>query len=110
LAKYDDNNFVCNVNSGATGGPTPVSTIGLFVCDRPSSTTLNNYWNGTLFISSPSASVGVENVDMYIGAAGSNFNTTKTLSEAHFGGSLGATLNLALYNRLRTYMTAVGVP
>jgi hypothetical protein len=36
--------------------------------------------------------------------------SAQTFSEAHIGGSLGATLNLALYNRLRTYMTAVGVP
>ena len=33
-----------------------------------------------------------------------------TVSEAHIGGSLGSAGQLALYNRLRTYMTAVGVP
>jgi hypothetical protein len=36
--------------------------------------------------------------------------TTQTLSAAFIGASLGAAGQLALYNRLRTYMTAVGVP
>ena len=113
LAKYSDGNFYCGVNAGngTTFVPTPGTGIGLFVCDRSSSSIVNNYWNGVSQSSTAQASNSFDNQDMSIGGTQtSGWNTAKTISEAHFGGSLGATLNLALYNRLRIYMTAVGVP
>ena len=100
--------FYARVNEpSAAGVPVPGSK-GLFVGDRSSSANVVPYWNG--ISQGPVASVS--------GAAlTNNFNvgyaygaSTQTLCEAHIGGSLGPTLNLALYNRLRTYMTAVGVP
>jgi hypothetical protein len=48
----------------------------------------------------PAAAIGAT---AYTGSA-------QTLSAAFIGASLGAAGQLALYNRLRTYMTAVGVP
>ena len=85
---------------------------GCILADRSSTSTINNYYNGVSLTTNASAFVGFAANDIFIGSAGATggWATTNTLSEAHIGGSLGATLNLALYNRLRTYMTAIGVP
>jgi hypothetical protein len=43
---------------------------------------------------------GITGTNVYIGQ----------VSAAYIGGTLGATKQAQLYSRLRTYMTAVGVP
>jgi hypothetical protein len=110
---YDDYTgslFFPRVNNGAGGSvPTP-GTAGLFVGDRISSSTIVPYWDGHAQTSITSAVNTVDSHDFMIGGLGTATGTSQTLSEAHMGGALGATFNLALYNRLRTYMTAVGVP
>ena len=42
--------------------------------------------------------------------SGGSYPSAAVISVAFIGGSLGAAGQLALYNRLRTYMTAIGVP
>lgn len=90
------------------------STVaGLYSADITSSTTAPIYINGV----NPGgdgfgATSALESQTVLIGAARpSGYNTAGTISAAYIGNaSMGATLQLALYNRLRTYMTAVGVP
>jgi hypothetical protein len=85
-------------------------TNGLFVGDRNNSASLEGYWNGIDKGTVAGTSGLPENV-FFVGCGGSpSACTTKILSEAHIGASLGSAGNLALYNRLRTYMTSVGVP
>jgi hypothetical protein len=103
--------FFPRVTNGSGGSiPTPGSE-GLFVGDRSSSANIVPYWNGAAQTTITSGSTGSEdNHDFLVGGSGAATGTAQTLSEVHIGASLGATLNLALYTRLRTYMTAVGVP
>ena len=108
---YTGNLFYGRINDGSSGASTSPGTEGLFVADRSSSANVIPYWDGIAQPTQTGASVTPTNHDLYIGNTVSGLSgTAQTLSEAHMGGSLGAILNLALYNRLRTYMTAVGVP
>ena len=53
-------------------------------------------------------SVTPTNANFTLGVVG-GFASSQIVSGAFLGGSLGAAGNLAIYNRLRTYMTAVGL-
>lgn len=102
--------FYTAVNGGTLAAtPTP-GTNGLFVGDRSSSSNTVSYWNGISKISEAGASSAVLNADFTVGLVSGGSSTAQKISEAHIGGSLSPTLNLALYTRLRTYLTAVGVP
>lgn len=100
--------FYVRVSGPGGGMPTP-GTKGLFAGDRSGSANFNYYGNGASLNSEATASVAPTNANFFIGQT-STYATAQTISAAHIGASLGATLNLALYNRLRTYMSAVGVP
>jgi hypothetical protein len=107
-----DGNFYARINNASTGGLTSPGTKGLFVADRSSSGSVVPYWDGSALTAQSGASSTPYSGAFIIGSSvTSGFaGTVQTISEAHIGASLGTTLNLALYNRLRTYMTAVGVP
>ena len=102
--------FYVRVNgTNSNDVPTP-GTKGLFSGDRSSSASVVPYWNGVSQGTQTSPSAAIGNLyDFQIGNLLTN-PVSHTLSEAHIGASLGSAGNLALYNRLRTYMTAVGVP
>lgn len=105
--------FYGRINSvGGTSGPvTQPGTKGLFITERTSSTATTLYWDGVSQGGVTDTSAAPNSVGFTIGAVnGISGFTAQTISESHLGASLGATLNLALYTRLRTYMTAVGVP
>ena len=107
-AHFTDGNFYPRVNSNSTPGVPSPGTSGLYVGDRPSSTTVIPYWNGTPQASQSSASQSPAPSVFAIGTLGAL--SGQVIAEAHIGGSLGGAGNLALYNRLRTYLTAVGAP
>ena len=79
--------------------------LGLYAADRSSSSNVNNYYNGGSQGSASVASSALESGVFLLGGS-----TTMPISAAFFGASLGSAGQLALYTRLRTYMTAVGVP
>jgi hypothetical protein len=104
---YSDGNWYPRINNNSGGGLAHPGTAGLFVGDRPSSTTVHAYWNGVDKATISSTSTGLGSANMVL----ANFGASNTIFSADFcGASLGASGELALYNRLRTYMTAVGVP
>ena len=117
---YSNGTFYARLNDNTSGGtPGPGNSKGLFTGDRPSSATLVQYFNGSSSGSLASTSAGVTNATFTIGQSqgflrqdkpAPRISTSQTLSAAFIGASLGAAGQLALYNRLRTYMTAVGVP
>ena len=117
--KFTDGTFYGRLNDNSVGGvPTP-GTKGLFVGDRSSSTIIDLYWGGVSQLTEASTSAGVTNATFTIGQSqgylgqddpAPRLGTAQTLSAAFIGASLGAAGQLALYNRLRTYLTAVGVP
>ena len=107
-SRFTDNNFYARVNDSTAGGVVSPGTKGLFVGDRASSTTVVPYWNGVSQGSVSSTSGVVSDSFFEIGSWQQQM--TDTAAAAFIGGSLGAAGQLALYNPLRTYMTAVGVP
>ena len=102
-------NFVCSVNDNTNSSVAAPGTTGLFVCDRTSSSNIDLYWNGVKKASVGTASIGLQSVTMRVGESIDCCNSAAKISEAHFGASLGATLNLALYNRLAAYMAAAAL-
>ena len=108
---FTGNLFYARINNAATGSVATPVTKGLFVADRSSSANVIPYWDGVAQTSQSGTSAAPANHDFLIGGIAGGFSgTSQVISETHIGASLGATLNLALYNRERTYMTAVGVP
>ena len=89
---------------------TPGAGIGLFSIDRLSSADFTFYWNGANQATQSAVSAIPDGLDMRIGDLASGFATSSTISAAVIGGSLGSAGNLALYTRLRAYMTSIGVP
>ena len=98
-----------NLNGSFTSGPSYPGN-GLFSADRSSSAQAILYWGGANIYTNVSTSGAGPNVDIFIGSDNVGNRTSATLSEAHIGASLGAAGQLALYNRLNTYMTAVAPP
>ena len=103
--------FYARVNAPSTPGVASPGTPGLYVGDRPSSASIVPYYSGAAQATQSGASQVPFNTTFKIGQGGANEGiSTQTLSAAFIGASLGAAGQLALYNRLRTYMTAIGVP
>jgi hypothetical protein len=106
---YGPGSFYARINNVSIGGvPTPGS--GLFVGDRSSSASVTPYWNGGALTVQSGASSAVSSANFRMGVVPGDTASPETISAAFIGASLGAAGQLALYNRLRTYMTAVGVP
>jgi hypothetical protein len=107
---FTGNLFYCRVNQGTSGSVPNPGTNGLYSCERTSSTNIFPYWDGSAQTAQTSTSQAPLNANFVVGSGGTGTGTDQVIAEAHIGAALGATLNLALYNRLRTYMTSVGVP
>ena len=109
---YTDNLFYARVNASGSGGVASSLTKGLIAGDRSDASNVYPYQNGVSAGAVVSAAASVDANPFFIGAnpgfPGSGAN--QIFSAAFIGASLGAAGQLALYNRLRTYMTAVGVP
>ncbi len=102
---YTGSLFYARLNNIAGGSVPAPGQKGYYVADRASAANVHPFWNGIDQGAAPtSASVSVIAGDFFLGKG------SQTMSAAHIGASLGPALELALYNRLRTYMTAVGVP
>ena len=107
---YPGSLFYARLNNFSVGSVPAPGTAGLFVGDRPSSATVIPYWNGVAQASQAATSQAPANGNFHVGGVGTAVPCTQQIAEAHIGASLGATLNLALYTRIRTYNTAVGIP
>ena len=102
--------FYARVN-GVVGGVPSTGAAGLYVGDRSSSATAVPYYNGAAQTAQAATSNLPLNAIILIGTAPNvSGGTGQTISAAFIGASLGSAGQLALYTRLRTYMTAVGVP
>ena len=111
LNDYTGGLFYVRVNAGNTSDHAANAGPGLYIGDRSGATSLSFYYNGNSLLASADASIAMDNSTFLIGAArNQSAASAQTLSAAFIGASLGAAGQLALYNRLRTYMTAVGVP
>jgi hypothetical protein len=109
LTEFTDGYFYARLNASGAPGTAAPGVKGLYVSERATSTNVVPYVNGVAQTAQASTSAAPTNANFTIGQVG-GVPTINTLSAAFIGASLGAAGQLALYNRLRTYMTAVGVP
>jgi hypothetical protein len=106
---FTDQNFYARVNSPTTPGTLTPASAGLYAGDRPSSSAVNLYYNGTNpWGAQADASQTLASNHFRLGA-GIVGASRQQFAAAFIGASLGDAGQLALYNRLRAYMTAVGV-
>ncbi len=113
---YIDGNcyFRCNdaPQSGAAG--VPPSMTGHFIANRTGASASQGYRNGALFASPNQTSGALVASFMAVLAQNSSggvaLGTPQQIAMASLGAGLTGTDATNLYNRLRTYMTAVGVP
>jgi hypothetical protein len=106
---YDDyggSTFYGAINNSGIIGVTTTITKGLFAVDREGAATWYQYQNGAAGSASTSVPTSVDTAPFILAQSGS----LQTICAAFIGASLGAAGQLALYNRLRTYMSAIGVP
>lgn len=105
---FSDDMFYGRLNNQSDGVPSTVVGGGMFVADRPDASNVWLYQNGVSggAIAAPSSAMTAGTV--FFGfCASSGLGADQILSEAHIGASLGAAGNVALYNRVKTYMAAV---
>lgn len=115
-SRFTTDNLAYNrINStGAAGdGQTPGAFTGHFIGNRSASTAHQQYRNGSSIGADIKASNSLNNLNFY--ELGINNNGTadgagNKYAMISIGSSLTATEVTNFYNRLRTYMTAVGVP
>ena len=115
IPRYTDGNAYFRTNSSATAGQAVPSSQGFFLGNRSSATAVQGYRNGSLIMNHTSSdnSVPVQNATMAMLGLNINGNVQECLHQlaaASIGSSLSGTDVGNYYNRLRAYMTAVGVP
>ena len=106
--------FVINDNLGtALDSTTPKTNTGFLLGSRTASNVVVLYRNGVSIVSGSNASATPDANANFVGGR-NNFGTIDNTAPHRsaavaYGAGLNATEQLALYNCLRTYMTAVGV-
>lgn len=114
--KFTDNNFYSRVNTNGAGNPgvANATTNGHFLGNRSSSSAIQGYKNGSMVINdAATTSSGLANLNFYVlghNTAGAAFGSAYQCAMSSIGGKLTSGEVTSFYNRLRTYMTAVGVP
>lgn len=108
---YLDGNVYARINDSAGSSGAPGTRAGHWLINRSGSNATQLYQNGSLFASPNAASSAVANADFAIlAAAAGKIGNPNIASAASMGGNLSSTDVSNFYSRLRTYMTAVGVP
>lgn len=98
-------------SSTATSTTTPAIAdgAGFFTINRDSSTTTQSYRNGSAVTPAGTGTSGaIASATLKMGAISASSFHAREWAAMAAGGNLTSTQHLALYNRLQTYMTAVG--
>jgi hypothetical protein len=108
--RYSNDNIYVRLNESPAGNvSTTTDARGCYLASREASNSQIAYKNGVSLGSTSNASQAVANASLTaLGESSSGSNWQAAMSSA--GAALNATQQLNFYNRLRTYMTAVGVP
>jgi hypothetical protein len=111
-AKFTDNNAYFAINTGTNINAAVANAIGHYIGNRSASNATQGYKNGSSIVSGSVASTGVPNFQYFVLSDnnGAPLGANNQLAMASIGASLSATDATNFYNRLRTYMTTVGVP
>lgn len=115
LPRYITGDAYFLVNNAQFGGyNTPTAdSLGHFMASRTASNLYGGYKNGTSIIAPVNGSTTLVNQNFYglaINNNGAALGAGRKLAMLSIGGALTAGEVTNFYNRLRTYMTAVGVP
>jgi hypothetical protein len=102
IAKYTDSTCYTRINDSAGAGVTIGDCRGFIVGNRSDATVRQTYFNG--------ASLGSVSVASEPPSNGNLAAWDRMFSALCAGGTLNATEQTKYYNRMRTYMTGVGVP
>jgi hypothetical protein len=110
--RYTDNNAYFRCNSTNIAGVAVADPIGHYIANRSSSSAVQGYKNGSSVLSNTSATSGgpTNNPFTFGAATSSGALSPHQIAACSVGSSLSSTDATNFYNRLRTYMTAVGVP
>jgi hypothetical protein len=113
--KFTDNNTYYRTFSQGTGGVANATTPGHYVGNRSGVNIYNGYKNAVSVFSDGTASFGVSHgKNIYVLSnnvvGGSPDGSAYQTAMSSIGASLSAAEVTMFYNRLCTYMTAVGVP
>jgi len=113
-ARFADGNAYFYVNSSGNMAFATASAVGHYIANRSTSSALQGYKDGASVVTSgASTSVTVNSQDILVAGqnqAGSLLGLPYQVAMASIGSSLNSTEAGNFYTRLRTYMTAVGVP
>ena len=117
LPKYSDGNAYFRINSDSASAGQSVTNSnasGHYIANRSASNATQGYRNGSSIVSNSVASTAPTSVNVFDLATNSSnsptFGAGYQMSASSLGASLSSTDVTNYYNRLRTYMTAVGVP
>lgn len=116
VPQYSDNTAIFRCNDGIPStGVTVADALGHYVANRSDVSATQGYKNGSNIINPNAAAGSIPNVNLAIldfndTVVGPTFGSIQQCSQVSVGANLSATDVTNFYNRLRTYMTAVGVP
>ncbi len=116
LPYYTDNKAYFRTNCTASAGGdgfAHTDSRGHFLANRSSSTAIQGYLGGSSVVSNASSASTLLNNNIYTvgtNSGGTPGGTGLQVAMASAGSSMSSTDATNFYNRLRTYMTAVGVP
>jgi hypothetical protein len=110
--KWVDNNAYFRINGAGSSGVANATPTGFYLANRSASNAIQGYKNSTSIVTDTTASGTPNNADFTVGADGAcgSSGNAQQVAQISIGSSLSSTDELNFYNRLRTYMTAVGVP
>lgn len=113
--RHADGNFYGRVNSDHIAGVAVADSLGHFVATRTNSTTVSTYKSGVNVLTNTAATPmatlsGRSPFILALNNSGSIQGSPRQLAMASMGAGLTAGDVANFYARLRTYMTAVGVP
>lgn len=112
--QYSDNNAYGRINSGAIAGVSVADSLGHYISNRPDSTTAISYKDGSSILSNGSAAATTLSTRsiliLSLNSNGTVAGSPRQVAMASIGAGLTGTDATNFYNRLRTFMTAVGVP
>ncbi len=109
--QFTDGNAYYNMNNiGTSGGEAGLGDgTGLWLANRSNSTSTQLYRNGSLVSITTATSDGTPQGILALNE-NANLYSSRQISCAGIGSSMSAADNVKLSNRLRTHMTAIGVP
>jgi hypothetical protein len=114
LTPYYAGGIMFRINGAASPAITNSTSQGFFIGQRNDSSTVEGFYNGVSGGTGAAPATNMVNLPMYICARDDNatpaFFSTDQISMTSYGGKFTSAEALAYYNRLRTYMIAVGVP